>query len=72
MFDIAVDPNEYTDLSDANPQQVNLMLERLAYYMNVTQAGGCRFLPNDLLADPCWHQGNFVPWVNNDQPPPVY
>ena len=72
LFDIAADPNEYTDLSDTNPQQVNLMLERLAYYMNVTQAGGCRYPPSDLLADPCWNQGNFVPWVINDQPPPVY
>ena len=73
LFDIASDPTELTDLSETNPGQVDYMLERLAYYyQNVMRPEGCNYPNFDLLADPCWTQGNILPWVVNNQPPPQY
>ena len=73
LFDIDNDPNEYTDLSNIYPDRVDSMLQRLAYYYtNVMRAGGCSSTGADLLSDPCFNQGNFLPWVTNNQPPPQY
>ena len=49
------------------------MLQRLAYYYNnVMRAGGCITSGVDLLGDPCFNQGNLLPWVVDNQPAPLY
>ncbi|KAK3599226.1 hypothetical protein CHS0354_012834 [Potamilus streckersoni] len=60
LFNIAKDPYEHVDLSDAYPSKVKEMLDRLAYYQST--AVSCRYPPGDPRANPALHGGFWGPW----------
>lgn len=60
LFNITSDPNEHHDLSDAHPEVVKQLLERLAFYNST--AVPPRFPRNDPRANPKFHGGVWGPW----------
>ncbi|KAL3871153.1 hypothetical protein ACJMK2_039170, partial [Sinanodonta woodiana] len=60
LFNIAKDPYEEVDLSDAYPSKVKEMLDRLSYYQST--AVPCHYPKSDPRADPKLHGGFWGPW----------
>ncbi|XP_014010051.1 arylsulfatase I [Salmo salar] len=61
LFNITADPYERSDLADARPEVVKILLARLAEY-NQT-AVPPRNPPDDHMADPQLHGGVWTPWL---------
>ncbi|CAI9728749.1 arylsulfatase B-like [Octopus vulgaris] len=61
MFNIARDPLERKDLSDAYPQKLRMILDRLAFYNKTAIA--CHNPYMDLRADPFANNGVWGPWM---------
>ena len=61
LFNIMNDPTEGTEVSAANPEIVDIMIEKLQDYakgMVKSQKPGV-----DLQADPKFHKGFWQPWI---------
>ncbi|XP_036429366.1 arylsulfatase I [Colossoma macropomum] len=61
LFNITADPYERSDLAEARPEVVKLLLSRIAEY-NQT-AIPARNPPDDPMADPQLHGGVWTPWL---------
>ncbi|XP_066534372.1 arylsulfatase I [Hoplias malabaricus] len=61
LFNINTDPYERSDLAEARPEVVRLLLSRIAEY-NQT-AVPARNPPDDTMADPQLHGGVWTPWL---------
>ena len=60
LFNIEVDPCEYTNLADKEPDIVKALLERLEAYRETMVPP--RYKPTDHAANPHFHGGLWVPW----------
>ena len=64
LFNIAEDPNEYHDLSESQPDIVELLLDRLqAYYSTAIPV---KYPPGDPDADPALHNGTWTNWGDEE------
>lgn len=61
LFNVDLDPNERTDLSEEFPEIVTKMLNRLAYYNST--AVPCRYPKEDPMGNPKYQGGIWGPWV---------
>ncbi|XP_065838684.1 arylsulfatase I-like isoform X2 [Oscarella lobularis] len=65
LFNIAEDPEERNDLSDAYLKKVKELLDRIEYYNST--AVPARYPDPDLMADPALHDGAWVPWQKDPE-----
>ncbi|XP_072533144.1 arylsulfatase I [Salminus brasiliensis] len=61
LFNITADPYERSDLAEARPEVVRLLLSRIAEYNRTSVPA--RNPPDDPMADPQLHGGVWTPWL---------
>uniref|UniRef100_A0A4W4EMJ2 Sulfatase N-terminal domain-containing protein n=2 Tax=Electrophorus electricus TaxID=8005 RepID=A0A4W4EMJ2_ELEEL len=61
LFNVSADPYERSDLAEAQPEVVKLLLSRIAEYNRT--AVPARNPPDDPMADPQLHGGVWTPWL---------